>query len=397
MLALLASACLMSLQTGGGDVLAEVAQIPTFLDEYRVVVQTDRVSIVRTRDGRRSVVGTGSPRADAGPTFATYFTEHPDMASRLGPALSISQTGFNGALVYQLFDGGLLVKETATTTIWPLTHPRRNAGPRPPGEIIRRPSFGLFSKDYDFTAFQDRIEIRQAATNRVESAFVRSGPFAISPFAAKSFQTDANLEKRLGLAVSPETRFFDGELVGQAFLGGVVLYESSTKRTWYSWHPHRPVPADRPGPTLPDNPSANILTFDWRGGYTPPRVNVAPYLTIRADGLATLVDPFGKRPTVQARYDQRQLRELLDFIVREHRFFDLDSDRLAADIRKGPRILDAGTSVLRVSTANRTHEVRCHAAVPYAEALPQMTDLQHFAAIERRLIREMDRLQAARP
>lgn len=376
------------------DAIAVVPVVPTFLDEYRVVCSHDRVSIARTKTGARSTLGVGNPRSDPGPPFLAHLAGDPALGAALGPALTSSETAHGGAIVYQIFDAGLLVRETASGTIWSHTHTPRNAGPRPANEIRRYPGIVHFRKEYDFAAYRERVELRQVATGRSVSIPLGAEKHEPSAPVQRALAQDAKLVERLGAALTAELPLFDGDVTLQAFVGGVFLREPTTGKTWYAWH----APRLYHGATriaLPPDPSAIVLLFDWRGGYTPPRTTNEPYLTIRADGLATLVDPFGRKPTVRARYTPAQLDDLLEFVVRKHRFFDLDTDRLADEARRGPRIMDVSTTVVRVSAVNRSHEVHCRGAVPYAEALPGAVSLQDFAAIERRLVREMDRLRPA--
>ena len=78
---------------------------------------------------------------------------------------------------------------------------------------------------------------------------------------------------------------------------------------------------------------------------------------------------------------------------------NLDSAALekAIDVERArgrvPMITDLPTTVLRLRTATREHEVRCYALDFYAEKLPALKPLQQLHALEHRLARYMVKLR----
>jgi beta-lactam-binding protein with PASTA domain len=141
---------------------------------------------------------------------------------------------------------------------------------------------------------------------------------------------------------------------------------------------------------LPKDPNAVVVTFDYRGGLTPPRLVDVPYLRIFADGRVAIAEPFTRKPIRWERLSSAELEELVRFAVSEKQFFTLSSAGLAKSIKEAqsrgaPRVMDAATTVIRIKTAEREHEVRCNGVSIYAKELPQLKELQQLEAIEARL------------
>ncbi len=149
--------------------------------------------------------------------------------------------------------------------------------------------------------------------------------------------------------------------------------------------------------------AAPIMTLDYRGGLTPPRKNQDPYFMLYADRTVIVNDPFGPKPRVETKLAVKEVDDLLTFAIKEHGFFRIDTEQLKKAIdkekhaKKLPIVMDLGSTVIRVRTAERDHEVRCYGLFWYAERLPNLESLQHLRAIEQRLTLVMRRLRGEAP
>jgi len=150
---------------------------------------------------------------------------------------------------------------------------------------------------------------------------------------------------------------------------------------------------------LPEDPTAIVVEFDWVGGYTPPRKSNDPYLTIRADGSVSLINPFKNEPPLQTRMSPQALLEFVRFAAEKERFFDLNDAAVkkAAEeemrLRKIGGIPDAPTTAIRIRVGDRMHQVRCFASMVFEDPPSKLEPLRRFVAVETRLTKYMDRLR----
>ena len=150
---------------------------------------------------------------------------------------------------------------------------------------------------------------------------------------------------------------------------------------------------------LPEDPTAVVVEFDWIGGYTPPRKTNDPYLTIRADGSVSLINPFMNEPTIRTRMSPQALLEFVRFAAVQQRFLDLNDAAVkkAAEEEKRLReigeIPDAPTTAIRIRVGDRLHEVRCFASMLFTDPPIKLDSLRRFVAVETRLTKYMDRLR----
>lgn len=150
---------------------------------------------------------------------------------------------------------------------------------------------------------------------------------------------------------------------------------------------------------LPNDPDAVVISLDYRGGFTLPRLTDAPVLVIRANRKVTLVDPFSRAQPIQDAVSERSLQDFLRFAIEEHNFHAIDSAALERAIgaarqkRKVGQIIDADTTIIRIRTAEREHVVRCQALGPYAAQFPDIKPLADVNAVHQRLARYADNLR----
>lgn len=153
---------------------------------------------------------------------------------------------------------------------------------------------------------------------------------------------------------------------------------------------------------FPSDPSAVIITMDWRGGFnvSGPR-NVNPILTIRADGRVTVIDPWNRTADKEAVLSPAEIQELLRFAITEQDFFAFDAvsvrQAIEAEFKKaggGTAISDLSDTVVQIRTANQEHEARYNALASWAQWYPNIKPLVQLRAIELRLTKLVDELRA---
>ena len=141
---------------------------------------------------------------------------------------------------------------------------------------------------------------------------------------------------------------------------------------------------------LPMEPESVVISYDEQNGFTLPRQNEAPLLSILADGTVQMPDAFGTSRDVTGKISKDELQTLLRFIIEENKFFEYDADKVKAKMeeaqkqREIPQIADAPDSVFEIRTADKKHSVR-HYALGEAGEYKEIEELQQLSAIHRRL------------
>ena len=266
----------------------------------------------------------------------------------------------------------------------------------PSGKLMTYTRIPGFQRDYAYTAYDDRIVIRDKMTGKEETVRVGRLGEPIRPGFQRLIDANPRLVGQLGRTLTEDIGILEGALHVQLFEGGAMIYEKAANYTWWNYHARRRIVAER---EPQGDPQAPIITLDYRGGLPPPipRKNKDPYLVIRADGHATVNDPFERKPRVEGKLSPAALAELMDFIVRENNFFALDSDTIKKNIEarltKG-HVTDLPTTFVWVKSGEREHEVRCYALFVYAEKFPDIHSLAQLHEIEHRLTDVMNELRA---
>ncbi len=125
-----------------------------------------------------------------------------------------------------------------------------------------------------------------------------------------------------------------------------------------------------------------------------PRSSGESQLIVQSDRKIILGNPYGLSQGIEKQINQMQLQQLLDFIVKKNRFFDIDVIAIQKQIReeltKTGRlfaIADAGESVIRVCSGKHQKEVKFYALSHAARQFPEISALQRLYAIEQELKR----------
>jgi hypothetical protein len=377
--------------------LVKVARIPDFAAAVAYTAYEDRV-LFTNADNKTAAIGVAGRGKAIGAAFRDYLAAEPAVAALLGEAVSLEMTVLGNTLVAQVFEGGTLVQEKASGKMWWNLHNKRPRDLRPAEELTRYPQVLFNGRYYEISTFPQRVRIADLAAQAEIAVQVGSPGRSIPPDFRKVID-DAKLETSLGRAVSDPEPLFDTPARVQVYEGGVVIVEPGTDRSWWCRHTKRSLPPTKPVVSLPKDPNAVVVQLDYVGGHTLPRKTNDPFLRIRADGRVTLIDPFGQLKPVETKIASDNLLAFLKFALEEHNFFALETLSLERAIqdearrRKLPTIVDLPTTVVKIQTADRTHEVRCYAPEFYAEQLPGLQPVQHFQAIHQRLARYMESLR----
>ena len=141
---------------------------------------------------------------------------------------------------------------------------------------------------------------------------------------------------------------------------------------------------------LPKDGKAVVFVYDEQNGFTPPRQNDSPMLTIRANGTIEMPTLYGQGRDVNGKISQQELQDFLRFVIEENRFFEFDPATVQSEIQEArlkrqiPQIADAPDNVFEIRLANRKHNVRQY-AVGTASQYKEIEALQQLWAIQRRI------------
>jgi hypothetical protein len=149
---------------------------------------------------------------------------------------------------------------------------------------------------------------------------------------------------------------------------------------------------DRPVIPLPADPSTVIISLDRRGGFTFPRKDSDPILTIRADGRVKVIDPWGIDSDKETILSPAEVQELLYFAVTQQDFFAFSAATVRQDIQaefaktgRETVVSDESDTVVRIRTASRDQEARYNGLSYWANRFSDIKMLQQLRAIETKL------------
>lgn len=136
---------------------------------------------------------------------------------------------------------------------------------------------------------------------------------------------------------------------------------------------------------LPRNKKATVVSLDFQGGFTPPRLKNTPTMSILADGTVQIPANYQGQTERNGEVSADDLQALLRFLVEECKLLEFDEKSIKAKIAKqgGPRaiIADAATTVIRVTVNGKTKEARWYPS-PGAD----LKELRQFQAARMRLM-----------
>ena len=149
---------------------------------------------------------------------------------------------------------------------------------------------------------------------------------------------------------------------------------------------------DLPPIQLPDDPNTVVLSYDpGVGAGQPARQGEPPYLKILADGTVKVTNPeTGAQASSQL--NEKDWRELLEFVIYDQEFLTLTAamldeeiNKLAATSGSFTDVRGIGTSVIAVKLADKQNSVSYRAAMIYHKKLPKAKEIARFAETEKRL------------
>jgi hypothetical protein len=157
--------------------------------------------------------------------------------------------------------------------------------------------------------------------------------------------------------------------------------------------------------TLPADPKTPVIVLEFQGGFTPPRKNNEPALTIRADGTAILGAPFGMRKRIEHELGEERLQELLRYILDEKKLGEFNAKDVQGEIRQiqqakgglGLHVADAATTSVRVNADGKEMEAKYYAVGMVARQYPEVEPLAALYDVQRHLQGVMNEIYAGGP
>src|SRR5262249_45607100 len=122
-----------------------------------------------------------------------------------------------------------------------------------------------FNDRYSVEVFEDKVIVHDHDMDRDATIPVGPAGRPVKGAFQSNIKSNANLQDRLGSAVTDEGNLFAGDLVGQGFEGGVQLYCRTVNKTWFAWHPRRKAAAE----------AARRVDYVWIDDALPPGVTPA--------------------------------------------------------------------------------------------------------------------------
>ncbi len=140
--------------------------------------------------------------------------------------------------------------------------------------------------------------------------------------------------------------------------------------------------------TLPKDGKAAVIVFDYKGGFTPPRLNQKPMMTIQADGTVLLPARFQGQASFEGKITVKEIHEILA-LMKTEKFFEFDSAAVKKKLAAGgprPIVADAPTTVIKVVVVGKQKEVS-HYALGFGLGGPKIPELEGLVRIRKRLMR----------
>ncbi len=153
----------------------------------------------------------------------------------------------------------------------------------------------------------------------------------------------------------------------------------------------------QPKYTFPKDPKTPVIVFNYRGGFTPPKISKEPTMSIYADGTVDMPKKFQNAKAYKGKLTPKELQELVHEILAVHQYGNYDQAKVTKKIAaEKARIQAAGGAIFRLADAP-TVEIRVTANGKITESsyYPSGIDesvieeLQQRAAVQKRLSRLM--------
>jgi hypothetical protein len=149
---------------------------------------------------------------------------------------------------------------------------------------------------------------------------------------------------------------------------------------------------DLPPINLPADLNEVVLTYDpGLGAGQPDRKGEAPMLKIHGDGTVDVTNPPDGRQA-SGKLNEKEMKELLSFIVHDQDFLTLNSAMIDEEINKAAAANGAftdtrgiGNTTITVKLADKQNTVSYRAATIHAKKLQKATLLVRYAETEKRL------------
>ena len=107
----------------------------------------------------------------------------------------------------------------------------------------------VFNGRFSLECFAESVNLHDHKNNRDATVPIGIGAHPVKGAFRSNLNSDPELGKRLGVALTDEVTLFDGDLIVQVFEGGTQLYSKTVNKSWYAWHARR-KPATGSGPPV---------------------------------------------------------------------------------------------------------------------------------------------------
>ena len=138
---------------------------------------------------------------------------------------------------------------------------------------------------------------------------------------------------------------------------------------------------------LPESGSTAVFTMEFSGGFRPQAADLPrdPHLQIFADGRVVIPQESEDGKPGEFKLTPKQLQDFLKQVVNKNQFYELDTEKIKADVAAaGPaaRIADAPTLEITMNLPGRIHAVSVYTPKSTAKQLPKVKSIQQIAKIK---------------
>lgn len=153
---------------------------------------------------------------------------------------------------------------------------------------------------------------------------------------------------------------------------------------------------------LPNDPQAVVIELNYAGGFTPPRKNNDPTMTIRTNGTVTLGAPWGQRKRIETKIEQAELQELLRYLLDEQKLAGFDGNAVRAAVKAEQQkqgglafaVADAPTLELKIHADGKQTAASYYALSMDVGRYPAVKELAQLEAARKRLERLRNEIYA---
>lgn len=133
---------------------------------------------------------------------------------------------------------------------------------------------------------------------------------------------------------------------------------------------------------LPKDKDSVVISLDYQGGFTAPRIGKNPTMSIFADGTVKIPNNYQGQMAFEGKFSQPELQQLLKFVIEENDFFEFDAAVAQQQLNQGgPRVAEGAMTVVFVQANGKQHTARWHTL----GATQKIKALDQFSKVRARL------------